>query len=58
MGLLEEQYHHAFSSMLKENALHIYYDNIIGKDHNFETMEEKVGNIHETDEIKMENQSQ
>jgi hypothetical protein len=38
VGLKENQYQDAYSAMLKGNASDFYYDSIIGKTTDFETM--------------------
>jgi hypothetical protein len=38
VGLQENQYHDAFSAMLKHSASDFYYDNIMGKTNDFRTM--------------------
>jgi hypothetical protein len=38
VGLQKDQYHDAFSAMLKDRASDFYYDSIIGKTTDFDTM--------------------
>jgi hypothetical protein len=50
IGLLKEQYHHAYSAMLKGRASFFYYDKIVGRMYDFQTIVAMTRTYFETKE--------
>jgi hypothetical protein len=50
VGLPEDQYHDAFSTMLKDRAAHFYYDKLSGRSYDFLTMVDMMRAHFETEE--------
>jgi hypothetical protein len=48
--LSEEQYHHAYSAMLKRHASFFYYNKIVGRIYDFQTMVAMTRTYFETEE--------
>jgi hypothetical protein len=50
IGLLEEQYHHVYSAMLKGHTSFFYYNKIVGRMYDFQTIVAMTRTYFETKE--------
>jgi len=53
-GVIPDQYHLAFSTMLRKSANEFYYDNLVGKGHTYIELQSQIRNHFETEERRQE----